>query len=169
MALVKQIPTLNKQDLERFESFVDRSGDCHIWVGNTKESNYGKMWIGEKIYLASRIAWAIEHGSTPTNMCVLHKCDNPRCVKAEHLFLGTKRQNTEDMVRKGRHGSQTHPETITRGENRPSSKLVDDQVLKIRALYSTCDSNKSFLGRMFKVHPSVVRSIVTRETWRHLP
>lgn len=51
---------------------------------------------------ASRFAWEIMNGPIPPGMCVLHKCDVPQCVRPEHLWLGTKSQNSLDMIAKGR-------------------------------------------------------------------
>ncbi|MGJ3630231.1 HNH endonuclease signature motif containing protein [Sphingomonas sp. MMS24-JH45] len=51
---------------------------------------------------AHRVSWEISHGSVPDDMIVMHKCDNPSCSNPEHLMLGTMKDNTQDMLRKGR-------------------------------------------------------------------
>jgi hypothetical protein len=90
----------------RFEAKVDRSGECHLWTGS-KPKGYGLIqvkrdgkWSAE---IASRVAWFLCTGEWPT-LHVLHRCDNPPCVRFDHLFLGTHAENVADMNTKGRHG-----------------------------------------------------------------
>jgi hypothetical protein len=52
--------------------------------------------------VASRVSWQIHCGEIPAGLQVLHKCDNPRCVRPDHLFLGTIADNVHDMLAKGR-------------------------------------------------------------------
>lgn len=52
---------------------------------------------------AHRVAWVLANGDLPSDKMVLHKCDVPRCINPDHLFLGTAMDNSRDMVSKGRH------------------------------------------------------------------
>ncbi len=77
--------------------------NCWLYLGSAGNSGYGKLRIGHtKDYSAHRLSFMIFNGEIPDNLCVLHKCDNRRCVNPEHLWIGTKRDNTLDMVIKGR-------------------------------------------------------------------
>ncbi len=51
---------------------------------------------------AHRVSWELTFGSIPNEMCILHKCDNRKCVNPGHLFLGTVNDNNQDMIKKGR-------------------------------------------------------------------
>lgn len=74
---------------------------------------------------AHRLAWELVHGPIPEGMCVLHHCDNPACVRPSHLFLGTQKENVQDMYAKGR-------QPDLRGERNPKCKLIDQDVHDIR-------------------------------------
>jgi hypothetical protein len=87
---------------ERFWSKVDRSGTCWLWTASLTKGGYGQFWFPPKRVDAHRASWMIANGPIPAGMCVCHDCDNPRCVRPDHLFLGTKLENTHDIIRKGR-------------------------------------------------------------------
>lgn len=90
---------------ERWE--LDTVTGCKNWTGFIGSHGYGVVstCIEKKFvqFLAHRLAWEISEGSIPNKLCVLHKCDNPRCINVDHLFLGTQLDNISDMVKKGRH------------------------------------------------------------------
>lgn len=87
----------------RFWAKVDKSTDCWEWMGNIKEdSGYGSIKNGNTMDYAHRVSWTLHFGTIPKGLCVLHKCDNRRCVNPNHLFLGTYKDNVQDMIKKGR-------------------------------------------------------------------
>lgn len=90
-------------DASRFWSKVDRRADgCWTWTSQRDASGYGLFWIGGRTRRAHRIAFLLGGGTLTEGFCVLHRCDNPPCVRPDHLFLGTQRDNLRDAVRKGR-------------------------------------------------------------------
>lgn len=110
------IPRKTKSINERFDKYYEAvpwSG-CWIWTGGTSgdrkyqwaqlnvRRDNGK-WIPEPAY---RTSWKIHRGEIPYKKWVLHRCDVPLCVNPNHLFLGTPRDNTQDMMSKGRHWTQ---------------------------------------------------------------
>lgn len=84
---------------------------CWIWMGSKGKSGYGKFYVNKnnQMMLAHRFAFSVDRNFDP-DKCVLHKCDVPSCVRYSHLFQGTLKQNSRDMVMKGRHRStrKTH-------------------------------------------------------------
>lgn len=100
---------------ERFWSKVDRKGDCWLWLGALDRKGYGRFSVGNSRHAdgSRRNSMVAAHrfsfeqtGGPAGSLFVLHRCDNPRCVRPEHLFLGTNLDNVRDMDAKGRRPGQ---------------------------------------------------------------
>lgn len=91
-------------------SRLSKDTGCVEWTGSLDGHGYGQVTYMKKPAKAHRVAWILAHGDIPAGMFVCHKCDNRSCVNSDHLFLGFARDNTRDMVMKGRHGNsaKTH-------------------------------------------------------------
>lgn len=90
---------------ERFWRHVTISPACWEWNGTKYKQGYGKTWTSgknPKTLSAHRVSWELHNGPIPQGIDVLHSCDNPPCVKPDHLFLGNDQDNADDKVRKGR-------------------------------------------------------------------
>ena len=138
--------------LGRFWSHVDKSGDCWTWTGSTFASGYGRACVDSRIVRAHRVAWEVTNGPIPKGMWVLHRCDNPPCVRPDHLFLGDRSDNMVDASQKGRLA------TI---------KLDPIRVRAIRAEYADGVPLRA-LARTYGVDRSNIQQIVKRKTWRHV-
>ncbi len=93
-------------ELLRFWRCVDVAPieECWLWKRSTFKFGHGRYWIGGKGRQAHRVAWELLYGQIPEGLCVLHKCDVPRCCNPKHLFLGTQGDNMNDRDSKGRLG-----------------------------------------------------------------
>lgn len=145
----------------RFWKMVDRSGDCWEWQG-AKLKGYGQLTMGNRRWLAHRLAWIFTNGEIPDALWVLHKCDNPPCVRPDHLFLGTQFDNMADAASKGR-----MPGPGLCGENVATAKLTEQDVREIRALHESGMPQRA-IARRFRVTRQNVRCIVRRITWKEV-
>jgi len=101
---------LSRIHISEFNKSCKKVGDCLVWTGSRNKDGYGTTKYMGRSITAHRMSYLLCNAEIPTGMHVLHKCDNPPCVNAEHLYLGTHRENMADMARKGRgNGSPGRP------------------------------------------------------------
>lgn len=90
-------------DYLRFEDRVLLDDGCWEWTGGRTTAGYGECWVDRKVTYAHRAAYELWVGPIPPGASVLHRCDNPGCVRPDHLFVGDHNDNMADMTAKGRH------------------------------------------------------------------
>lgn len=148
-----------RSEMRRFESKVDKSGDCWVWKAATDKNGYGtfsyKRRNRHRTHRAHRIAWMLHHGRFPPDgMLVCHTCDNPSCVNPDHLFLGTPADNMADKMQKGR-GRRM----FKSNEDHPNCRLTDAQVEAIKTLSARGEKQAS-IARSFQINQGTVSRIV---------
>lgn len=133
-------------------------GQCWEWIAYCNNKGYGVQLWYEGNKKAHCISWVLVNGNIPNGLWVLHKCDNPACVRPDHLFLGTAQDNVDDRERK-RRGNHLS------GENNNNCKLTDAQVEEIRSQYATLKQTYQSLASQFGVSRSHIGKLITR---RHI-
>lgn len=136
---------------------------CWNYVAGARRGIYGQFQPGGKgsaPVLAHRYSYELAFGLIPKGKIVLHRCDNPRCVNPLHLWVGTHKDNTQDMIAKGRHARQA-----PKGEASGVAVLTEADVRMIRA---STETNKAIADRL-GVAINTVRSVRIGRTWAHIP
>lgn len=154
-----------EQRIAAFWAKVDRSGGddaCWLWTGALVRKGYGNMFWDGRSRTASRISYELAYGAFDESLLVCHACDNPGCVNPKHLFLGTDKDNFDDMIRKGRG-------RFLRGSAIGTAKLTDEKVVEIRERYAAGGITMQELGAEYGVVKQLVSGIVRRKYWRHVP
>ncbi len=127
-----------------------------MWMTGKYPNGYGHFCYIGKTSSAHRASWLIHRGPIEPGLCVLHKCDNPGCVRPDHLFLGTNDDNVADRGAKNR---------TARGERHGSAKLTTENVAEIRAARA---KNRSLpeLAERFGVSKSLICQIAKGKVWK---
>lgn len=139
---------LSERQRERFfvkVSIINDTDSCWEWTASKSPDGYGRTVYDGISTGAHRVAYIIEHGlSEPPELCVLHRCDNPGCVRPSHLFLGTRQDNMYDRYQKGRYPTPTK-KPLKNGIN-----LSREEIEQIRTMRRHGEGYV-YLSRKFKV------------------
>lgn len=180
--------------IARFWSNVQKADGDGCWLyrpGATSRSQlrsaaYPLVRCNGARLRAHQWSWVVAHGPVPSGLCVLHRCDVPRCVRPDHLFLGTLAENNADRDRKGRqatgdrtkpwlrargerHGSRTKPASVPRGERHPHARLSASDVVEIRRLRTKEGLTQQAIADRFGLSQAHVSEIVRGTKWASVP
>ena len=147
--LIKEMPSKSVQERIEESIEIDQETGCHNWNKCLQNGGYGQMGINGKMKSVHRVSYELHNGKIPVGMCVLHRCDNPKCCNPEHLFVGTHQDNTDDKMAKGRQ----------------ASILTLEKVKEIRKKFveiSTCKQ----LALEYGVCYHTIRDIIANRTWK---
>ena len=154
----------NPRDLTPFQRFIkhikaNKETRCWEWTRALDKGGYGIFNVNRKPVSAHRWSYEYFKGKIPKGLYVLHKCDNPKCIRPSHLFLGTNQDNTKDRHIKGRSAS---------GEAVGTSLLTKSEVLMIRRIYKKGDCTQKSLANTFNVSRACIQAVVTRRNWQNV-
>lgn len=142
-------------------------GDCQIWWGaiNNSGKGYGHTLINRKHWQMHRLSYVLNKGPIPEGLCVLHTCDIRRCVNPEHLFLGTKLDNSADARAKGRLNGYLNLSNISKNGHR-GRVLTYDQVCEIREKYAKGGHTNRSLAKEYGIGKSAIGYIIQGKNWK---
>lgn len=147
---------------ERFWLKVEKSDGCWVWTRKKHVAGYGLFKLDGSMIRAHRFAWEIVNGPIPPGLHVCHHCDNPPCVRPDHLFLGTPKDNAADKVAKGRH--RCGPPRVGQVT---TSKLTEDGVREARRRHAAGESYRVLAG-YYGVSLDTIRDAVRGFSWKHV-
>lgn len=175
-----QIPSVKDSLIRRLQTklLLNTSNGCIEWIGKaTHNSGYGKIASNREIgpLRAHRLVWVLVNGEIPLDLVVMHSCDNPKCCNITHLSLGTRKDNMDDKMMKGRgtappihygddHPLRKNPELASKGCKNGNSKLTEDLV-KYILLSEDADS---VIARELGISKTNVGAIRKRRIWKHV-
>ena len=147
----------------RFWAKVQKTPRCWPWVGGKKGGGYGIFRVDRKPVGAHRISWQLHNGPIPEGMAVLHKCDNPPCVRPGHLYLGTEADNGRDRRVRGR----THS-GLSIAQVRQIRRRFADYMRRMRSDARPIKKGPTTIevGREFGVSASTISRVVNGKTHR---
>jgi hypothetical protein len=150
-----------KDEFLRFIEKVNKTDTCWLWTGAKYRRGYGHFgrWIDNvwRMYKTHRYAYEYFKGPIPDGLLVLHKCDNPACVNPEHLFVGTYKENTQDMLQKGRFGYPRNPE---------HNHLDFEFAQWVRAYAEVRTMKQKDIAKIFNISTAQTSRILNNKIWR---
>lgn len=141
---------------ERLFQRTKTIGDCTIWTGSLDSSGYGKIVFNNKLIGTHRLSYQLFYGPIPNKKLICHRCDNRKCIRPEHLFIGTHSENTKDAWTKGRMKSN-------------DVKLNWQKVDEIRFKYTTGKYTHRSLALEYGVCNSTIWDILNFNHWKNSP
>jgi len=151
---------MKESDVIRFFSKVEKTDTCWIWKANSICDGYGFIKVNKTNIRAHRFSYQLHYGKFNKELHVLHKCDNRLCVRPDHLFLGTNKDNVDDKVSKDRQA---------KGSINGNSILNEEQVKEIKFhLQNKYYGYMKDLVSKYNVSERCIRDIKSGRTWKHI-
>lgn len=153
----KKIATLATTETNKIYGFFEERiyysiDGCWYWVGKFCESGYGDIDLPRLLYRerAHRFSYTFFKGDISPGLLVCHSCDNRLCVNPDHLFVGTHKENTQDMLKKKRH------------KNNAKLSIGDvEYILSLKGLV-----RPSLIADKYNISRSVITNIMSGRTWK---
>lgn len=130
-------------------------------MGPRDQDGYGRVSLrSNKRVLAHRLAWFIDRGDIPSDLCVLHLCDNPPCCNVNHLMIGTREENARQAGER---------DLVQYGSARYNAKLDEEKVAEMKVRYRAGGVSQYQLAREYGVSQGAIQVALTGKRWRRVP
>lgn len=138
---------------------------CFLWKGRTDWEGRGTVCLKlgadrARDYIAPRIVYAMTYGVDPGKLCVLHNCDEPKCVSWAHFFLGTDKDNSDDKLKK-------HRQYVPQGSKHPQATIDESQALAVKQALARGEPPRNISDRLGIAYETV-RNIKRGLAWSHV-
>ena len=160
-------------DKKRFEDkFIKKETGCWEWEASLNNKGYGWFRYNGHNQLAHRVSYQLYVGDIPKDKCILHKCNNPKCVNPDHLYVGTHKDNASDMIKAGHHYSPFrdhiyNTSSYLPGEKHSMAKLNVDDVMCIKRMLR--DGIQQWLiAWIYKITQANISYINTGKSWSNV-
>jgi hypothetical protein len=145
--------------------YILKTNSCWLWTGGCRDNGYPVCRWNNKTKGTSRIIYELHYGKFNKSLFVCHKCDNPKCVNPEHLFLGTPQDNVNDMFKKGRQKLPVKTMgSFTKGDCHPLRKIKVKDCKKIKELYKKLKSLRK-VAAIYNVSYSTIKNVINNTTF----
>ena len=147
-----------------------KSNGCWEWCSSIFNNGYGQTVKYKGTTRAHRVSWLLFKGKIHKNKCVLHKCDNKRCVNPSHLFFGSQKYNIQDMIKKGRDNFYPLIENGYDwiGEKNPHAKLTKKDVKFIRKKGVKNEIDAKYFAEKYKITLKSIYRVIKHDTWKNV-
>lgn len=142
----------------RVMSYVNKADGCWLWTGLVNNHGYGIATIDGRQTSAHRVVYGLLVKPVPKGLDLCHKCDNPLCVRPDHMFVGTRKENMQDAARKGR---------TCKGSAAPNAILNEDMVRIARKRAAAGEPIRK-IARELSAPYKVLWQAVRGKSWRHV-
>lgn len=152
-------PRAKKEVSQNFLGHVEKTDGCWLWTGCRDKDGYGHFAMNGATVKAHRASYILANGPITEGLHILHSCDNPSCVRPDHLYAGTRSQNMQDMVNRNRRMDLG-------GESNGNARLSNRDAEEVRKIYATGNFTQQMLAVKFNVSPATISNIVTNKRYK---
>jgi hypothetical protein len=157
----KHLGHITKEELME-TCIIDKKTGCWNWFG-AKDSGYGAIRRHKRSWRANRVAKFMFHDTSletfmNSKIFACHSCDNRACINPDHIFWGTRQDNIDDCVKKGRQ---------QRGEKNPLTKFNANDIIDIFYFRKEGFTHRA-IANIYDVHQPTITKILNRQNWRHV-